>query len=128
MLKPLQIWRSRKEGDTKRKTEMLTRILRASPLKRPEEEGLRCNEGHWIWDLELVMRMSYKSHRILQNSSCNLIYNSQLPFSHSIWHHDEFTISFQHTLFLLLSDVGLFIKGVSQSSCRLEKKILCVKK
>lgn len=70
---------------------MLTRILRASPLKHTEEEGpwRRDDKRHWIWDL--VMRTSYKSHGILQKPY-NLIYDSQLSFSHCVWPHDEFLI------------------------------------
>lgn len=49
MLRPVQIWRSRKGGKAKRIIEMLTKILRASSFAL-KEEGLRSrdNERHWI--------------------------------------------------------------------------------
>lgn len=65
MLRPVQIWRSRKGGKAKRIIEMLTKILRASSFAL-KEEGLRSrdNERHWISDLESVTRISYKSHSL----------------------------------------------------------------
>lgn len=90
-----------------------TKILRASPFKSLEEECLRFrdNERHWSWDLESVIRILYKSHRVLQKSYNYLLFIVINYVFHILFDTKmNFWLPYlsQNIVFFLLSDTGLF--------------------